>query len=959
MEEILSNGLFNSNINSTLDINYEADVSTLEGKIKRFCSELGGDPNVINWLYKIDDYKEFVRKVKAYTADAHEDKLLTEDDEELIREQYSKEKFMDNKKILKEVFAFYDEELAGVYSGKEKKKNSDFKFPTREILNGNFPKYDKKLLTQEIKVSLRVHDLSEEEYDIFVNPDTGILIPVYYNIATANDKWFAFCIYLKKLYSALNIDANYFLPLITFDRDLLGIDCTNEHHTNYINGKIAMECERNIIFAVRECARFVSAEGTKERTEISLGDWTWLWLYAQCFNTYREAPRQTGKTFLMTMVFGIEFAVSYKDLMAIVVHFKSSEAIKNRNKMLDSANALPTYLKYHNIKYKTLKGKEKIEMSATDMIGGGSPKSENLFKKNVLKTVAVGKTESTAEQAGRGDTTQLISADEINFISQVGVLLTALTFAHSTARTLAKKAGKRYGMHFTSTAGKLNTKHGKEMYDLIYNKMCAFQLELFAYNLSDLETYLKANSTVNFFVIKYGYDELGYTEEWLDDRIMQSKSTQDILVEIFQRWLSVDASSLFKLDLVKRLEALTRKCIERNFMYKKNNLIKYFPLDPSLSFEDTIRGIQSMGFGIDVSAGGGDYSVIYAYDMRTLRPAFLYKVNNLVVTDFAIVSIDIMRYVKHINPGMTLCVNPEQNGPGLSYIPILTKERDIEPHIFRHLRNYDSRVSDETMKPWHRRFSKDSYIEYGSNMKKNMDNGRSLRNVMFEDMLFEIMDKYPYILGIPDLASEIFTLHRKSGKIDGKIEAKSGFHDDITCACLHGVSMILIEEHRRMLSRFFNYTVDLSFIDNMAISSHIDNFESLDMYHNLDNKIDIEVRDMYGVGGIHYQVLKLFKYVNNIRTEIKDQDEKNKLYRENEEVKEALANTKKLTLNEFKTIENHNMKEALNSVRSNPYIGRQGADNGANVNRNVNLDNRTSSYQYKANNRYNTKAKMF
>lgn len=943
---------FDFNMNNPLDIDYsKIDLRTVEGKVKRYCSEFGSDKHVITWAYKIDKYEDFIRKVKAYTASAHEDNMLTEEDEEIIREMYSRDRFTYMKEQLNKVFSYYEEELIEeemIASG-EIDVMDNYKTPIREILNGNFTKYNKSKLTLQEKIEFDVADLEEEEYDLYVDPKTGVIIPVFYNIATANLKWYSFCIYLKKLYAALNINANPFLPLITLDKRLLGIDCIDETHTNEINGMIAAECEENIIFAVRECARFNSAEGTKERTELSLGDWTWLWIYAQCFNTYREAPRQTGKTFLMTMVFGIEFAISYKDLMAIVVHFKSSEAIKNRNKMLESANALPNYLKTHNIRAKVVKGVEK-KMVGPDLVGGGSPKSENIHKNNILKTVAVGKTESTAEQAGRGDTTQLISADEINFISQIGVLLTALTFAHSTARTLAKRAGKRFGMHFTSTAGKLNTKHGKEMYDLIYNKMCMFEIELFSYNLSDLETYLKANSEVNFFVIKYDYDELGYTEEWLDERIRNSKSVLDIQVEIFQRWLSIDENSLFKLELVKRLEYLTKKSIERNFMYKKNNLIKYYPSSPNATFEDTLKATSALLWGVDVAAGGGDYSVIYACDMTTLRPVFMYKVNNLTAIDFAIVSIDIARYCVHVRGQDKLFViNPEQNGPGLTFIPMLMKERDIEPMIFRHLRNYDSRVSNETMKPWHRQFSKDTFIDYGSNMKKKTDNGRGLRDVLFEDILFELMDKYPYFLATPDLASEVLTLYRKGGKIDGRIEARPGCHDDLVCSALHCVSTVLLEENRRMLGRFYSYQVDTSKISNMAINSHVNTFEELNMYADLDKQVDYEVKDINCVGGISYQIMKIFKYVNNVRVEVKDKEEKDKLIKSTPEALEAYSNMKHLSVKDYQTLE----KNRIDNLKlSNNF-------NYNKTNMNTTAENRTNSYSYRQANKFNTKAKMF
>ncbi|MGL5718540.1 MAG: hypothetical protein ACRCX2_36385 [Paraclostridium sp.] len=927
-----------------LNIGYQDNNDTMAGRIKRYCMENGADEHIITWMLNLD-YDRFITKLKCYMASANEDSLLSEEDLDVINSYYRRDDYQHNVESVLETLKLYegDESL---------NDDDDYVFPTREILNGNFPKMNKEKLTEEIKYSLNVHNLLDVEYDVFIDQENGTMIPVYYNIATHNIKWFNFCTYLNKLYTALGVKANPMLPLITFDRDLLGLDLLDENNTNEFNGKVVAECEKNIIFAVRECARFHSSTGKKERTELSLGDWTWMWLYAQCFNTYREAPRQTGKTFLVTLIFGVEFAISYSGLMALIVHFKSSEAIKNRNKMLDFSNALPTYLKTHNIKAKIVKGERKLSLGP-DVVGGGSQKTENIFKKNILKTVAVGKTESTAEQAGRGDTAHLISADEINFISQITALLTALTFAHSTARTLARKAGKRYGMHFTSTAGKLHTRHGKEMHKLIYNKMCMFQAELFEYNLQDLEIYLKKNSEINFFVIKYDYDELGYTEEWLDERISNSKGVEDILVEIFQKWLSLDDTSLFKLDVIRRLEMLVKRCIERNFMYKKNNIIKYYPSNSNLSFEEVIRGLRGMAWGIDSSSGGGDYSVVYAIDLHTLKPVFIYKTNNLVITDFAIIVMDLMRYVKELNPTMTFVVNPEQNGPGLSLIPLLLKEKDLEPHVFRTVEYYDSRKSSDVIRGWHRQFSSDVYFNYGTNMKKRTTDGRSMRDLMFETILFEVMDKYPYALSNADAMSEVLTLHRKSGKIDGKIEAKSGFHDDVVCAALHCLAVPLYEYNRQMLMRFWNYTVDTSRIVNMAINSHIDNLNDSDTAFNLSNKFDYEIRDMQLVTGAEYQILKIFKYVDGVRMEIRDPEERDKAIQSDEKLREVNMGLKRLTHSDVKTYMTHEKTSPKGKVNMNNMLLHNQR------NSNSTSDNRTNSSSYLNQNKFNTKAKMF
>ena len=1017
MDAVISN----TNTDERLNIGHVDDLSSIDGKIKKFTRENNGDEQILLWLWKIDDYSTFIQKLKQHMAFEKPDGRLSEDDLNILDTYYSSEIVAEMKSKMSAVFRLYDYEAktkelrTKIRELKKEVKTDDvliemeileaelvevvtsynagerssinqvlstsehevidseekFIFPADKLLNGVFPTLDKSCITDEIVEVFNLHGLRDEEFDIYVDEDRDIMIPVYYDFGTSNAKWFEFYVYLETLFNDLGITGNPKAPLIVFDRKLMGIDARREDNTLDINRAIAAECKRNILYAVREAAAYYEKSSeTINPVGMSIGDYTWLWLYAQSINSYREGPRQTGKTFISVITLGVEFGCSYTGMFGLVIHFKKAEGMKNRNNMIVAANHLPAYLKMHNIMAKTVKRKKELYV-AEDMEGRARDMVTNISLGNSLKIAVIGTRESSAEQVGRGDTVTSALCDEICYWEQVRAVLTAVGYAQSTAKQLAKASGKRHGTYMISTPGKLSTKHGRFMYDLIYNRMCMFNLELFAYSKEDLETYLVKNSKTNTYVIKYDYEELGYTSTWFDNRVIEAKSEEEIHTEVLMRWISSDANSLFKLDIIKRLEEMGRRKLERTFIYKRDNPIKYYPKQLTDTFDDVLLSIKGgMVWGIDVSSGGGDYSVVYAIEMDTLEVKFMYRTNNLIVTDFAIIVIDLIRYCKSVNPNMTLVVNPEQNGPGLTLIPLMIKEKDIEPHLFRTIEYYDSKRGIQVVKGWHRAFSSDAYLNYGSNMKKKTNEGVPLRDLLFETHMFEIVDKYPYAVTTADCVSELITLHRAGGKITGKIEAKSGFHDDVIVAALHALNVVLSEYNRAMLIKFFNYTVNVSNIKNMAINSHVDTFKEDRESGDLDDKVDWEIRDAYvslGSAGVAaYQTIHIFKYFNNIRTEITDAASRSDILNNNQEIADIKNGLKSLSVEEHVLLNKYKMELDRNSAKHSGipiksiyedrraeevhYPSHSALDNSpANVN----------SYNYKKDNKFNTKAKMY
>ncbi len=835
-----------------LEIGYK-DGNTFDD----YLHKIGMDRNMYD-LITNTNYNTFIQKLRVQLTNQNEDGRLTEDDLELLS-RWSEEDFYDIQKQAREMHEVFE-------SSNKPVNNDAWKPDYRILLNGNFPKLDKTKLTEVAKKSFNVFGLDDKLYDIYYDEKAGKCLPVYYDYITNNEHFFAFSIYLEKFKKLMNIpDINPATPLILFDRSLMGVD-TNGELTTIMQVKVINECRRNPIFYMRECARAYDKTANKDvRFQINIADWTFIWLYCQCINTYREQSRQTGKTFLLNYLLGMEWSVGSDNTTTLVVHYKSEEAGKNRRSMVESVNKLPKFMKLHTIKKVIKKGQEYWENGPENPVP--TEKGKNFWNvkfNNNLKITAVGTTESSASQTGRGDTIKFGGVDELNYIKNATTMLTALQFAHGTARLLAEKAGQRYGLHFASTAGELNTKNGKEMYRLTQEDMCKWDVKLLGYSYKDLTTYLQKNSTKGFFSLLYQYDELGFDESWIENAISLATTKEEFQKDVLSVWQAVDVNALFGVAALTRINQIAKETLCVGYMYEKFNRFEYYPDTLDEEFSDYMNKYNAISIGVDIALGtSGDYSVMRCVDLETARPVFMYRDNKLNAFDFGILIREFLRHLRKINERMMIVCNIESDGPGQVLIPMLSKEKDIEPMLYRSLEFYNKQMKNTLIKATTKHLDSNSYIKYGTAMSK-------WRGDLTNILLFDIVDKYPYIFNNNESFSELTTLKRKR---TGKIEHDNGFHDDIIMATLHACSPIFLPKFRENLERFFKFIVDFRKIESIPLDSHIVSYSDLKEHNDIEGRIDWNiVKKVDKLTGIEYDELFMTK-VTNGRKVVLNQDE--------------------------------------------------------------------------------------
>lgn len=896
----MSAEVFNPVTSSSSDFQASIGYDPEENEWRDAIQMAGGDWEFVQFTEN-KNFKQFITALtQKLKNDNHSDKLTKED--YVTLESFNENDYNEYKKRMRSVKSEWEFQKQKAQELQQKRLEaiakgdlSTYVKPYKKIFNGNFPTKDKSKLTYEEKVQYNVVGLDDREYDIFVDVIYDVAFAVYYDYTTTNEFFFEFQKYLKILDSMNDIGMNYKTPLLLFDRDLMGLD-PSLPLSPQIRQKIVYETIRNPIYYFREVDLSTTQGGDVIKFEPTIASWTVIWLYCQNFNIYHEAPRQTGKTFILTKIMGYEFSIGSRNVNMLVGHFTQPNAMKNREAMIKSANNMPKFLRRHCIETVIKKGKSYKNVK-DEMQHKQTPFLVNEDCNNKLKVVAIGRSLTTADQAGRGDSSHFVYIDELNFITYVQAMLTAVQYSHVTARNQAEAAGNRTAMLFSSTAGTLSTKHGREMYDMIYRRFCGWDIKLFGFHYDDLVLHMKKRSKNNFFTVKYAYNEMGFDEEWVEAALGVS-SELDFQTEVLQRWLDVDEDSIFTQAQLSRCRSRAEAFIENTFLWEKNNLIIYHPEYAGATFEETIRAHNCIGIGGDIAngnSGTSDSSVLFAIDLLTGMPIFIFNSNNLFVIDMSRFIKRFMHYLKDIAPHTKVILNIENNGPGQTLLPMLYEDEYVESCLFRCNYPMNNYRRNQAISTTTRMLSPDEYVEYGTDMKK-------WRPILTEDVLFNLVEKYPQAFDFKQVFHELSTLYNAKSKntIDNKksIKAKPGCHDDNIMAVLHAYSMIFIPTFKTALEKTFNVFVDFRNIKAIPLTQVLNEYEVNDRFNNIEGRLEWRVVTSKDpdTGGILDRLFAT-KIINGQKKELTSEE----IFEEsltNDDLKEALEKLRKPSIAE-------------------------------------------------------------
>lgn len=895
----------------------------------------GGDI-LFNKLLLNCEYNDFIIQIRKLIENENGTTYLEPEDKEKLN--ITKEEFY---KLKKEAIE-NREELKKLFEEKRKKEETgEYDIPFRHILNGNFDKLDKSRLTDSDKIKFNVDGLPDDCYDIYFDKETSRCTTVYYDFLTENRSFIEFTKLLHSIQKTLKNNMNWKTPLILFDRDLMGLNCQSDNLPPYLAKKVWEEAKINPYFHFREIAMNLNDKtGDLSRFEVNIANWTVIWIYTQCFNLYHEAPRQTGKTFIITHILAYEYVIcGYNGKKILFGHYNFKQAVMNREKMIQVANAYPKYLRFHAMTWEQNKKRQGWRADDLEVKPKAGAQTTNLFLKTVAKAISVGKSLQSAEQAGRGETSPFPYIDELNFITYIQAVTTSLNYTYSTARTKALNANKRACMFWTSTAGKLNTKHGREMYDVITNQMCHFELEYFSFSFKKLEDTLIKGSSRRFFNIKYDYETMGLDNNWFSYMKSLAESANAFRTEVLQEWLDVDEDAIFTQEELVRIQRLATHNDSRSkleFIFS-SFAIKYVQSVPGASFENTVKTWKTLGLGIDMGHGQrNDYTTIYGIDLETGEPRFTFKNNNILMVDFISFFQILVRLILKYNPDIKMVIIFEVDGPGQDALPSFIRDPIIEPYLFRYILPIDPKKRDYAIKSYSRPISDDMVLYYGALPM------RTIRDYLFNELLMNVVQNYPRMFSCIEMYEEVVTLGRNT---KGKVAAKPGAHDDMVAAGLHALSMLFYPKYRESLDKYFEFMVDYNKMKPDPIGTKSIFYEEEKTYVDTEGELSFTVNKMRDEFGEPYETITVYKVINGIRTEV-DSKEYMKEVENNRDLFLAIKNLKhkKPRINLVSlAMQTPDIEVSSNLINNTPtYSNHERFDYGNIDNRSMNSRNNTN-----------------
>lgn len=322
----------------------------------------------------------------------------------------------------------------------------------------------------------------------------------------------------------------------------------------------------------------------------------------------------------------------------------------------------------------------------------------------------------------------------------------------------------------------INTKEGSFGYSLIRNAV-PFDYSFYDMEDEELYKYIKENSSNNYVFIKYMYYDLGHDEEWVEEqKRLVNYDLLKIKREIFLEWTMTGDDSVFEEEVIDNLSKNAKvKPIGKFFVRNRWKFNVY----------EELHNIIHRNYIISIDIASGleqDSTVVTIIDPFTFKTAALFRSNNISTVD--LVELLVALIDDYFYAGVLV---PERNNMGISVIQMLLKTH-VANHVYFNVN--ESAVKREQEQQMVGKRNKEKKKKKSSTGKRiyGIDTTPKSRKIMIEEILNTIINEEPEKINNPELLEEIKTLVRDK---KGKIQARSGCHDDVVMSYLIGLYMYL------------------------------------------------------------------------------------------------------------------------------------------------------------------------
>lgn len=576
----------------------------------------------------------------------------------------------------------------------------------------------------------------------------------------------------KKLHDMGVANCLYMLSL--FNKSLIDVDPYDPNLTDEQKHAIAVECSINFWYFIREVIRIrVPGQAEGIRYIANRGNMALSWLYLAHIDVFLIQPRQTGKSvstdciMLWLMFFG-----SRNNTISLIT--KGDLRAENIKRLKAMRDFLPGYLIVRDRK----------DPDNSEWLGYEALK--NAYKASIAQG-----NETAANNLGRGITTATIHIDEGPFLSFVDITIPAALNATTTARRYAEINKTPHGNIFTTTAGRRDSREGKYFYGILQDAAVWNEMYYDCVDFRDLSETIMNNSgsqapSVN---ITMSHRQLGYTDEWLRKTIAQNKNDKESAERDFlNRWTSGNLTSPLSIALNEKITASQREVVYTEIT-KQKYMVRWYISKAEIEGNKTATHYV-IGMDTSDATSTGDSNTIVFRDIRDMGVVATMNFRNTNTINIQNMVADLLE--QHTNSTFI----PERNRAQslIDHLLIELPRRGIDP--FRRI--YNTLVDDQTVRRVE--FMELVNTPLGARTQEFYDSKRTYfgfwtgaqsRPILYGRILQEAAKHTGYVTRDKELIDQIMGLVAKNGRVDHK----SGGHDDLVIAWLLGYWFITDARH--------------------------------------------------------------------------------------------------------------------------------------------------------------------
>ncbi len=447
------------------------------------------------------------------------------------------------------------------------------------------------------------------------------------------------------IFERLGVD-NRFFPLTLLNPRLKGVDPHNVDLDMETKLLIVKECKENFWYYIREVVKITPiGAATPIKFRANRFNIAMFWLFFGHITTFGTIPRQVGKTFTLSSLASWLVSVGgYNTRLNLLTKSRKlrNDTILQVKSILDG---LPDYLDLRN---KTDKNNlEEITVN----------KLLNKFSTSIAQ-----ESSKRADALGRGHTYNIQFIDELPFCPNIDITLPIAISSSNAAVENAKRVNGLYGFIYTTTAGFLATKEGKFAYKLRNDSFPWCETLFDSKNVKELREIVEKNNlqrlqeedeNVSYapvrILLEFNHRQLGYTDAWLKEKIIESGATGDKLrADYFNIWCKGTMSSPISqeymdvihkstLDTEEFTEISRDRYITRWYIKREEvedgvpNRYLILAIDPSEAIGKDDIGLLLMDSNTGEVIGVGNYSETNLYIFANFLFTFFTRFENIVL----------------------------------------------------------------------------------------------------------------------------------------------------------------------------------------------------------------------------------------------------------------------------------------------------------------------------------------